>query len=95
MTHHDTNLDPAAIEARVRAWMGRHTGACLPDHVPYYLGIARYPIVLNGHTQWRTTRLRLLGIDDPGLERLMLLEAFSDNMAERHPATPIPGLFLA
>lgn len=94
MTHHRNDLNPAAIEARIRAWMSQNTGACLPDHIPHYLGIARYPLTIGGHTQWRTARLRVLGIDDPGVERLMLLEAFSDNMAERHPA-PIPGVFLS
>jgi len=93
MTHHHTDLSEAAILGRVTAWMDR-TGSLIPGmEVPHYLGIARSMVTINGHVQWRTHRLRLVGIDDPGIERLMLLEAYADNMAERHPGSP-PGLFL-
>ncbi|MBP2341042.1 hypothetical protein JOF41_007296 [Saccharothrix coeruleofusca] len=88
----DLDLSQNAIRRRVEAVLHHNGTWCPTMDVDAYLGIARTKATINGHVQYRIHRLPLLGLTDPGLARLMLMDALDDARAERYPG--ISGIFL-
>lgn len=90
MTTRDTeDFTEETVRNRVNVLIKR-AGLWQPDtHLLAYMGIARAAVPVNGHTQILTYRLPLLGIEDPGVGRLMLLDAWHDALAERHPVSGV------
>lgn len=93
MSHHEVDdFTETVIRDRVAVLLKR-AGYWQPTtHLLSYMGLARARVRLNGHDQVVTYRLPLLGLEDPGVGRLMLFDALGDSVAERHPNLG-PGLF--
>lgn len=84
--HDHDHFTESAIRHRVDALLRRaHLWQPGTDLLAY-MGLARAAVPINGHTQILTYRLPLLGFEDPGIQRLMLSDAYHDALAERHPA---------
>jgi hypothetical protein len=87
-THEVDDFTETIIRERVKVLLER-AGYWRPTtHLLSYMGLARAKVTLNGHDQVVTYRLPLLGLDDPGIGRLMLFDALGDSVAERHPGIP-------